>query len=66
LAAALLAVATLMDTRHRRSHLLILGALAIGVSMTLPLVAALDYPFRGFIHIDTTPLNQYIATRAAR
>jgi Protein of unknown function (DUF4239) len=66
LAAAVLTVATLMDTRHRRSHLLIIGALVIGVSITLALAAALDYPFRGFIHIDSSPLTQFVTNRAAR
>ncbi|HSO96099.1 MAG TPA: DUF4239 domain-containing protein [Acidimicrobiia bacterium] len=66
LAIAVLAVGTMMDTRHRRSHLLILAALALGLSMTLALVAALDYPFRGFIHIDTGPITQFIQVRAAR
>jgi Protein of unknown function (DUF4239) len=66
LAVAVLAVGTMLDTQHRRSHLLILGALALGVSMTLALVAALDYPFGGFIHIDTTPISQFINVRAAR
>jgi hypothetical protein len=66
LAAAILAVGTLMDTQHRRSHLAILASLAIGLSMTLALVAALDYPFRGFIHIDNGPINEFIQIRAAR
>ncbi len=63
LATATLAVATLMDTRHRRSHLLILGALALAISMTLALVAAFDYPYRGFIRIDVTPIRTFINSR---
>jgi hypothetical protein len=66
LAVTVLAVGTMMDTQHRRSHLLILAALALGLSMTLALVAALDYPLRGFIHIDTGPISQFIRVRAAR
>jgi hypothetical protein len=66
LAAATLAVAAAMDTRHRRSHLMILGTLAIALATTLSLVAGLDYPFRGFIRIDTTPLSQFVANRNAR
>jgi hypothetical protein len=66
LGAAILSVGTIMNTQHRRSHLLILAALAIGLSMTLALVAALDYPFRGFIHIDTGPMTEFINNRAAR
>jgi hypothetical protein len=66
LAAATLAVATAMDTRHRRSHLIILSALALALATTLGLVAAFDYPFRGFIHADTTALDQFVHLRAAR
>lgn len=66
LGAAILAVGSLIDTRHRRSHFLMLTALAIGLATTLALVAALDYPYRGFIHIDTAPLSQFIQERAAR
>ncbi len=62
LAATTLAVATLMDTQHRRSHLMILAALALGISMTLALVAALDYPYRGFIRIDDAPIRTFLTT----
>jgi hypothetical protein len=66
LGVAILGIGTIMNTQHRRSHLLILAALAIGLSMTLALVAALDYPFRGFIRIDTGPMTQFIHDRSAR
>jgi hypothetical protein len=66
LAAAIIAVGTMMDTRHRGSHLFILGALALGLSMTLALVAALDYPYRGFIRIDASPITTFVSNRAAR
>lgn len=66
LGVAVLGVGAMMNTQHRRSHLLILAALAVGLSMTLALVAALDYPLHGFIHIDTGPLVEFIHNRAAR
>lgn len=66
LAVATLRVAAAMDTRHRRSHLMILAALAIAMGTTLALVAGLDYPYRGFIRIDTSPLSQFVANRNAR
>jgi hypothetical protein len=31
-----------------------------------PLAAALDDPFRGFIHIDTSPLTHFVSNRTAR
>ena len=66
LAVATLGVAAAMDTRHRRSHLMILATLAIAMGTTLALVAGLDYPYRGFIRIDTSPLSQFVANRNAR
>jgi Protein of unknown function (DUF4239) len=66
LAAATLTVATTMDTRHRRSHLIILSTLALALATTLGLVAAFDYPFHGFIHADTTALDQFVHLPSAR
>ena len=64
LVVAILAVATLMDTRHRRAHLFILAMLAISLSTTLALVAALDYPTRGFIRIDGGPISSFLEHRS--
>jgi hypothetical protein len=61
---ATLAVAVLMDTRHRRTHLFIVSMLAIALSMTLALVAALDYPYRGFIHINGGAISSFVEHRA--
>jgi len=57
---AILAVAVLLDTRHRRAHLFILSMLAIALSTTLALVAALDYPYRGFIRISGAPISSFV------
>lgn len=59
-------VATLLDTRHRGSHLLILSALALVIWLTLALVVSLDYPFKGIIHVNDTPIRDFLAFRAAR
>jgi hypothetical protein len=64
LVVVVLAVASLMDTRHRRAHLFILSMLAIALSMTLALVAALDYPYRGFIRIDGSSISSFLHHRA--
>ena len=64
LVVVILAVASLMDTRQRRAHLFILSMLAIALSMTLALVAALDYPYRGFIRIDGSSISSFLHNRA--
>jgi hypothetical protein len=61
-----MAVATMLDTQHRRSHLFILSALALVIWLTLALVVSLDYPFEGIIRVDDTPVQDFIRFRAAR
>jgi len=61
-----MAVATLLDTQHRRSHLFILSALALVIWLTLALVVTLDYPFQGIIRVTDTPIRDFIHFRAAR
>lgn len=64
--ATVMAVATLLDTRHPRSHLFILSALALVVWLTLALVVSIDYPFSGTIRVTDTPLREFVEFRAAR
>jgi hypothetical protein len=62
----LLVVSSLLDTRHHRSHLLILSALALLVSLTLALVVSLNYPFDGILPISDAPIRRFLEFRAAR
>jgi Protein of unknown function (DUF4239) len=62
----LLVVSTLLDTRHRRGHLLILSALALLVSLTLALVVSLNYPFDGILPISDSPIRRFLEFRTAR
>ncbi len=43
---SVLVVSTVLDTQHRRAHLMILTALALLVSLTLALVVSLELPVR--------------------
>ena len=61
-----MAVATFLDTRHRKSHLFILSALALVIWLTIALVITLDYPFSGLIRVTDDPLREFIRFRAAR
>jgi uncharacterized membrane protein len=61
-----MAVATLLDTQHRRSHLFMLSALALVIWLTIALVISLDYPFSGFIRVTDQPIRDFIHFRAAR
>jgi len=61
-----MSVATLLDTRHRRSHLFMLSALALVIWLTLALVVSMDYPYGGLIRVTDTPIREFIAFRGAR
>ncbi len=61
-----MAVAAPLDTRHRRSHVLLLFSLALVVWMTLALVVSLDYPFNGIIKVSDAPVSDFVRFRSAR
>jgi hypothetical protein len=61
----LLVVSTVLDTRHRRGHLLILSALALLVTLTLALVVSLNFPFDGILPISDSPIRHFLEFRAA-
>lgn len=66
LGVATMATAAVLDTKHRRSHLMILSMLAIAVGANLALVMGLDYPYRGTIKVSDTPLVELLEDPAAR
>src|SRR5215831_3598492 len=61
-----MAVAAPLDTRHRRSHILLMMSLALVVWLSLALVVSLDYPFNGFIKVSGTPVRDFVEFRSAR
>jgi uncharacterized membrane protein HdeD (DUF308 family) len=63
---AVLVVSTVLDTQHRKSHVFILTALALLVSLTLALVVSMNYPFDGILPIGDEPLRNFLQFRAAR
>jgi hypothetical protein len=63
---ATMAVATLLDTQHRGSHLFILSVLALVIWLTIALVISMDYPFSGLIRVSDGPLRDLVQFRAAR
>ena len=63
---SVIVVSTVLDTQHRRAHLMILTALALLVSLTLALVVSLNLPFDGILPISDAPLRNFLQFRAAR
>jgi hypothetical protein len=66
LGVATMATAAVLDTKHRRSHLVILSMLAIAVGANLALVVGLDYPYRGTIRVSDTALVELLYDPAVR
>jgi lysylphosphatidylglycerol synthetase-like protein (DUF2156 family) len=66
LGAAVLALAAALDTRDRRSHLVMLSVMSLSVSLSLALVLSLNYPFDSLIGIDAQPLREIADIRSAR
>jgi hypothetical protein len=54
---AVMGIATLLDTRHRRSHLAMVSTLGLVIWVTLALVVSLDYAFGGIISVSDAPLR---------
>jgi hypothetical protein len=52
-----LGVATLLNTRERGTHIVLLAGLALVMSLNLALIVALEHPFGGAIAISGQPLR---------
>jgi hypothetical protein len=52
-----LAVATLLNTRERGTHVALLAGLAVVMSLNLALIVALEHPFGGAIAVTDEPLR---------
>lgn len=61
-----MALATVLDTRHRQSHLFILSALALVIWLTLALVVSMTNPFTGPMAVTDAPVREFVEARAAR
>jgi hypothetical protein len=63
---ALVAVASVLDTQHRRWHLVLTTALTILVALNLALVLSLNRPFDGAASISDAPLREGIPSAVLR
>jgi cytochrome bd-type quinol oxidase subunit 2 len=62
----MVAVATLLNTRERGTHVALLTALAVVISLNLALIVALEHPFGGAISVSDEPLRVGVLVPAAR
>ena len=56
-----MAIATMLDTKHQRSHLFMVSTLGIVIWVTFALVVSLDYPFGGIIRVSDEPIRFFLA-----
>jgi hypothetical protein len=61
-----LAVATLLNTRERGTHVTLLAVLAVVTALNLALIVALEHPFGGTIGVNDEPLRVGVLAPAAR
>lgn len=61
-----LAVATLLNTRQRGTHVMLLAVLAVVTALNLALIVALEHPFGGTIGVNDQPLRVGVLSSATR
>ncbi|MEX0664007.1 MAG: DUF4239 domain-containing protein [Acidimicrobiia bacterium] len=61
---SVMGIATLLDTKHRKSHLFIVSTLGLVIFVTFALVVSLDFPFGGIIRVTDAPLRDFLASAA--
>jgi lysylphosphatidylglycerol synthetase-like protein (DUF2156 family) len=66
LSVLVLAVATLLNTRERGTHVTLLAVLAVVIALNLALIVALEHPFGGTIGVNDEPLRVGVLAPAAR
>lgn len=63
---ALVAVASVLDTQHRRWHLILTTALTVLVALNIALVITLDRPYAGAASVSDAPLREGIPSALLR
>lgn len=59
---AVVALAGVLDSQHRRAHLVVVSIVAVVISANLALVVSFDHPFSGSVHVSQRPLNEMLTT----
>jgi hypothetical protein len=61
-----IAIASVLDTQHRRWHVVLTGAVTLVVALNLTLILALDQPYRGAAQVSDAPLRDGIPAAVLR
>lgn len=60
----MIAIASVLDTRHRRWHTVLTASVTLVVALNLTLIFALDQPYRGAARVSDAPLRDGIPAAA--
>jgi hypothetical protein len=59
-------LACALDSKHRRSHLLIVCAIAVVIGLMLAIVVSFDHPFTGGIKVTDRPIESFLVESQVR
>jgi hypothetical protein len=54
------ALACVLDSKHRRSHVIIVCSIAVVIAFMLALVVSFDHPFTGTIAVSDRPIHEFL------
>jgi Protein of unknown function (DUF4239) len=54
------ALACVLDSKHRRSHVIIVCSIAVVIAFMLAIVVSFDHPFTGSIAVTERPIRQFL------
>jgi hypothetical protein len=60
---AVVVLAAVLDSRHRRTHLLIVSIVAAIIGCNLALVVSFDHPFSGGVHVTKQPIVEVLTSQ---
>ncbi len=56
------ALACVLDSKHRRSHVIIVCSIAVVIAFMLAIVVSFDHPFTGSIAVSDRPIREFLAS----
>ncbi|MGZ6972588.1 MAG: bestrophin-like domain [Acidimicrobiia bacterium] len=60
------ALACVLDSKHRRSHVIIVCSIAVVIAFMLAIVVSFDHPFTGSIAVSDRPIREFVAAPTGR
>jgi Protein of unknown function (DUF4239) len=58
--AVVVVLACVLDSKHRRSHVMIVCSIAVVIALMLAIVVSFDHPFTGDIAVSNRPIREFL------